>query len=183
MGFLLGKPKIEVDELRKCLQYLEEEGKLVAFRAKEEDLYNIALAKYGKSVSTDSHAAEEMCKAANRLVQVANEILRRRAEMVSIPDVASDHYWASQKSYVAYLQSVKAESAAWEGEAKGMHPNYEYLRRLFLQSEDLRRKVLKENAKLGKRLKLSRDVLRKMYNDASAAVGAENWQPEEFKDT
>ena len=182
MGFLFGKPKIEGDELRKCLAYLEEEGNLVIFRGKEEDLYNNALVKYGKSVSKDSHAAKEMCRAADRLVQAASEIIKRRGEMTSIPDVASSMYFAWQKSYLAYLEHVKAESATWEAEVNGMKPGYEYLRKLFLQSEGLRRKALEEEKKLAKRLRLSGDGVRKMYNNALAAVETERWQPEEAED-
>ena len=182
MGFLFSKPKIEGDELQKCLAYLEEEGKLVIFRGKEEDLYNNASVKYGKSVATDSHAAKEMCRAANRLVQAASEIIRRRSEMTSVPDVASAMYFAWEKSYLAYLASTTAESAAWEAEASGMKPDYEYLRRLFIKSEDLRRKALQEERKLAKRLKLSGDVIRRMYNNAQAAIVNENWQPQKSEE-
>jgi hypothetical protein len=179
MGFLSSRPKIEGDELQKCLAYLEEEGKLVVFRGKEEDLYNNALVKYGKSVAIDSRAAKEMCRAAKRLAEAASEIIRRRGEMVSIPDVASAMYFAFQKSYLAYSQHVTAECAAWEAESNGMKPDYEYLRRLSLQSEDLRLKALKEERKLAERLKLSGDVIRSVYNNAQAAVATENWQPPE----
>jgi len=177
MGFLSGRPKIEGEELQKCLAYLEEEGKLVVFRGKEEDLYNNALVKYGKSVAIDDHAAKEMFRAAKRLAAAANEIIRRRSEMVSVPDVASTMYFAFQKSYLAYSQHVEAECAAWETESNGMKPDYEYLRRLSLQSEDLRLKALKEERKLAERLKLSGDVVRGMYNNALATIEAENWQP------
>ena len=89
MGFLFGQPKIQGEELRKCLAYLEEEWKLSAFQEKEVNIYNDARARWITSMSPDSHAVKEMRKTADRLAQAASEIIRRRGDMLSIPEAAS----------------------------------------------------------------------------------------------
>ena len=99
MGFLFGQPKIQGDELQKCLTYLAEEWKLKAFQEKEVDLYNNALLECGNSISTDSQAAKEVYRAAKRLVQSARELLKRRGKITSIPEAASAMYSAWQLTY------------------------------------------------------------------------------------
>lgn len=182
MAFLFGEPKIRDDELRKYLAYLEEEWKLTAFQEKEADLYNNAVVKYSSSVSTNTHAAKQMCRAANRLAQSASEILRRRGKMASVPDAASAMYFAWQLTYSDYSAWATAQSAAIEAVANGMEPRSERVRGLLAQSEKSRNKAMNEEKKLLKRLKLSGltgDMVQKIFNDASAAITAENWQPEE----
>jgi len=102
MGFLFGEPKIQGDEFRKCLEYYSEETKIVVFQTREADLYNNALVKYGNSIPTDRRATKEMCQAANRLVQAANDILQCRAKMASIPNAASAMYFAWQTVFSDY---------------------------------------------------------------------------------
>lgn len=179
MGFLFGEPKIQGDGLRKCLAYLEEEWKLKAFQEKEADLYNNALVKCGRSISADGHAAKEMCRAANRLAQSASEILRRRGKMASIPDAPSAMYFAWQLTYSDYAAWATAQCAAIEAVANGMEPHGERVRELLSQSEKSRHEAEKEEKKLLKRLKLSGNVVKGIFNNASAAVEAEKWQPEE----
>ena len=179
MGFLFGEPKIQDDELHKCLTYLEEELKLKVFQEKEADLYNSALVKYGNSISTDSQAAKEMCRAANRLAESANEILRRRGKMASILDAASAMYFAWQLTYSDYSAWATAQSAAIEAVTNSMEPHDKRVRQLLEQSEKSRHKAEKEERKLLKRLKLSGDEFQKLFNNASATIAAENWHPEE----
>ena len=181
MSFLFGEPKIQGEELRKCLAYLEEEFKHTAFQEKEADLYNNALIKYGKSISTDSRAAKEACQAANRLAQSAGEILRRREQIAPIPDAASATYFAWQLTYSDYSAWATAQAAAIEAAATGMEPYGERVRELLLQSEKSREKAMKEMEKLIKRLKLSGDRAQQLFNNALASVEAENWQPKKSK--
>lgn len=178
MGFLFGEPKIQGDELRECLVYYEEELKLKVFQEKEADLYNNAVVKYGRSISTDSYAAKEMCRAANRLAQSASEILRRRKKMAPIPNAASAMYFAWQLTYSDYSAWATAQSAAIEAVASGMEPHGERVKELLSQSEKSRHEAEKEEKKLLKRLKLNSDAAQKLFNNASAAIAAENWQPE-----
>jgi len=177
MGFLFGEPKIRGEELQRCLAYLEEEWKLKAFQEKEADLYNNALVKYGKSISTDSRAAKEVCQAANRLAQSATEILEQRNKVASIPDVASAMYFAWQLTYSDYSAWAAAQAAAIEAWGRGMESHGERVRALLSQSEKSRHEAEKEEKKLLKRLKLSGDAVRRIFNNASAAVKADNWQP------
>lgn len=183
MGFLFGEQKIQGNERKKCFEYYEEESKLTVFQEKEADLYNNALVKYGKSISTDSNAAKEMCRAANRLTQAASEILRRRGKMASIPDAASAMYFAWQVAFSNYSAWATAQSAAIEAAASGMEPYGWRVRQLLEQFEKSHHEAEKEEKKLLKRLKLSGDEFQTLFNNASAAIEAENWQPKEFKET
>ena len=184
MGFLSGKSEVQDTEPGRYLPYLEEELKLMMFRAKEQELYDGALAKYGFSVAVDSNAAREMRRASDRLVQAVSEILRRRDKMAAsvIPDEVSAVYSAWQKAYLAYSEYAKAESAGWEGEAKGTRADYRRMRKLFSQAEDLRHKASREQNKFARRLKMSDEVVEKLMADASAAVLAEGWQPKEIEE-
>ena len=58
----LNSAKIDSNQLRECLHYLEESCQVAAFQAKEADLYNEALVKYGNSVTDDSNATAETRK-------------------------------------------------------------------------------------------------------------------------
>lgn len=182
MGVFFGKPKIEGDERQRCLSYYEAELKLKAFQEKEADLYNKAAVKYARSTPTDSDAAKEMCRAANRLSQSANEILKRRDGMPPIPDAASAMYFAWQLTYSDYAAWASAQLAAVEAVANGMQPHTERVRQLLEQSEKSRQRAEKDERKFLERLKLSASEIRKMFLNASAAVSAENWQPEEVRD-
>ena len=184
MGFF-GEPKIQGDEFRKCLEYYEEETKLTVFQTKEADLYNNALVKYSRSISIGSNAAKEMCRAVNRLVQAANEILRRRAKMASIPSAASPMYFAWQIVFSDYQAWAEAQAAAVEAIASGMEPHGQRVRELLSQSEKSRNKAMNEEKKLLERLKhsgLTGDMVQKIFNDASAAIVAENWQPQKSEE-
>jgi len=178
MGFLFSEPKIQGDELRKCLAYYEQELKFKVFQEKEADLYNNALIKYGRSISTDSRAAKEVRQAANRLAQSASEILERRGKMTSIPDAASAMYFAWQLTYSDYSAWATAQSAAIEAVTNGLEPHGERVRELLSQSEKSRHEAENEEKKLIKRLKLSGGEVQKLFSNASAAITAENWQPE-----
>lgn len=177
MGFLFGEPKIQGGQLRECLVYYEEELKLKVFQEKEADLYNNALVKYGRSISTDSCAAKEMCRAANRLVQAASEVLRRRSKMVSIPDAASAMYFTWQITYEDYSAWAESQAAAMEAVVNGMIPRSERVRGLLSQSEKSRHRAENEEKKFLKRLKLGGDEMRKLLFNASRAVTAQEWQP------
>ena len=183
MGFLFGGPRIRGDELRECLAYYEQELKLKVFQEKEADLYNNALVKYGNSMTTDSLASKEMCRAASRLSQSASAILKRRAGMGSIPDVASSMYLAWQMTYSDYSAWASAQYAAIQAVANGMQPNVDRVRKLLLESEKSRHKAENEEKSLLKRLNLNINDINRMLSNTSAAVATDNWQPKETEET
>ena len=134
-------------------------------------------------MATDSRAAEEMCRAANRLAQSASEILRRRSQMASVPDAASATYFAWHLTYSDYSTMATPNAAAIGALANGMEAHGEDIRELFLQSEKSRYEAMKEMKKLLKRIKLSGDEAQKLFSNALATIAAENWQPKETKET
>ena len=181
MGLFSGEPKIKGDERDECLAYLEEESKLIIFRSKEDSLYKDVVDQQGNLAYKNSLAAREVSRAANRLAQAVSEIVKRRGEMTSIPDAASATFLAWDKSYLAYLKYITAESAVWTSEANGVKPEKKHMRELYPQSRDLQKKALKEERKLVKRLKIGGKAAQELLDKASAAVDAENWQPQQSK--
>ena len=161
------------------LAYYQEELKLKVFQEKEADLYNEAVAKYEPSAETDSEVAREMLPAARRQAESANEILRRRAKMAYVPDIASPMYFAWQVVYSDYLCWATAQAAAVSAVATGIASHAEQVQRLLSRSEKSRHKAEAEEKKLLKRLKFTSDDARKMLINASMAVGDEDWQPED----
>ena len=205
MGFFSTKPKLTEGERVGCLHYLEEEEKLQVFRSKENDLYSIAFAEHSESYipdsqvydeendlyynaelsedsqsrSSDSQANEKIYLAAKRLMKAAEYILKRRAEMESIPDIASKHHLAWQKVYIDYQAHVTAASRLWEGIVQGITPNDRDLKKSQLSLKLSLKRANKETDKLLQRLQLSDDELNKMRNEAVAYYEAEEWQPQE----
>ncbi len=179
MGSLSGKPEIQSYQLDGRLAYLEAEMKLMIFRKNEEDRFSNALARYGQFASKDSQAAQELRRAASRQARVAAEILRRRGEMAPAPIGITAVQAAWQKAYLAYSEYANAEAAAWEARASRVKSSSKQPRKLLMQSQSLRDKALKEQAKFAKRLKLSDEAADKLIADATAFVAAENWRPKE----
>ena len=171
----------EHDIRQQCSAYYQEELKLKAFQEKEADLYNEALVKYGMSVGTDDRAAKQMLRAANRLAEAANEILRRRSKMAAVPDMASAMYFAWQTTYSDYSAWTSAQAAAVSAVGDGLMPHSEQIKRLLSESEKSRRKAEGQEKKFLRQLKLSSNEGRNMLIEASMVVENENWQPPQVK--
>jgi len=180
MTFLFGEPKLSNEELSQCLTWLGQHYKITTFQEKEADLYNNALVKYGGSMSIDSSASEEMVKVVKRLVQAATECVSRIDNMTSIPQVASVTHYAWRIVLADYLAWVRAQCAAIEAVAGGMHPRGEYVAELLQKAENSRKKAEKEEQKLLKRMIRSGATMndfQKLVVNAARAVTDENWQP------
>ncbi len=159
MGFLFGQPKIQGDERQKCLAYLKEEFKISALDERERQLFQNAILEcsleakhegmYGKELD------ERMSGASNRLAKAAEQIMKRRAKFVDVPDVALPTCSAWQRVYSAY--------SAWATEQP---PQPE----LFQQYEKYKAEAAREHYKLLKRLKLSDDEAQELFNYALAEL-------------
>ena len=129
--------------------------------------------------------------AANRLAQSATEILRQRNKMSPIPDAASATYFAWQMTYSDYSSWATANVSGLQAIANALTSDTdtiaevqgEHAGKLLSQSEKSREKAMKEMKNLLKRLKLSGAEAQTLFNNASAAIEAENWQPEESENT
>ena len=169
----------EYDIRQQCLAYYQEELNFKAFQEKEADLYNEAVVKYGMSVGTDDRAAKEMLRATKRLVESANEILRRRSQMAGVPDMASATYFAWQTTYSDYLAWASAQAAAVSAVAKGMVPHGKRVQELLEESEKSRRRAEGKEKRFLKQLMITGDEVRRMLTEASTVVGSQNCQAEE----
>ncbi|MFC1980223.1 tyrosine-type recombinase/integrase [Chloroflexota bacterium] len=181
--------KLSGEELDQCLAYIQEHYKLTAFQEKEADLYNNALVQYGGSLSTDSQAAQEMVLVAKRFAQSARELRIRSNNIVPIPEPAAALHLAWHIVFSDLSAWVTAQCAAIEATANGMAPGKEYVRRLFKQTENSRKKAENEERKFLMRMRssgLTVGDFQRLESNAATAVGDDNWQPsitvEEFLD-
>ncbi len=172
----------EDDVSKQCLAYLQEEMKLAAFQTREAGLHNEVLLRYGASTAVDIKATSEIVKASERLAEAAEEILRRRRAITSVPDVASSVYFAWETVYQNYSAWASAQATAVSAIANGRVPVTKYVKKLFLEAEKARRKAEGEEKRLGKQLKFSGDEFRKMLNEASVAAENDSWQPQKLKE-
>lgn len=179
MRLFPGESNLKGDELLKCLAYFEEELRIMAFQEKEADIYNNTVVAYGKSMSTDHFAAKEMFTAARRLSQAGGEILMRRKKMSPIPELAARMYFAWQVTYSDYAMWTAAQSALVESVIKGMEANGEHVKGLLSRSEKSRHEAEAEEKRLLRLLNLNPDKVRRLFDDASNAIAAEKWQPED----
>lgn len=168
------RQRVGQEELTKCLSYLQEEMKLAAFREIEQRLSDeMFIQYYGKQSDTPR---EKFHNAVNRVVTAANEILKRRAKITSVPDIASSMFYAYQKRYEDYLalKEKQADSITRFVPAPGQADRLE---ESMIEEKKSREIALKEEKKLWRLLKLSDSDIMKMWNDAVAVVKSENWQP------
>ena len=184
LGFFSREPKLDKDEKideeqrSACLRYLQEEIKLIVFRDKEYNLYNIALSEYEESSASDSQDTREMCRAANRLLQATEYILKCRDDMEPIPEIVSINYSLWQSVYINYNAYTEANFRYWQQEDRGLEPNNKDLKIYVSRVNISLKKANWEMKKLYQRLRLS-DEEREMQDEAIAALDAEKWQPKE----
>ena len=174
------KPRIEDEERERCLTYTKAVGNISAFWDREATLFNNTLVRYLDSITESPVAASEVCKAANRLVQAAKEVIHRHEPIQPIPDAALQ----MQSAYIAFLISLKdwAESTleAMETLANGLTPHYEYVQQLMEERESAWHEVQTEEKKLLGRLGLStpeiKALLKQIHSSLNAAEN-DSWQP------
>ncbi len=168
------RQRIDREEYNKRLSYLQEEMKLTAFREIEQRLFDEAFIQYhGGQVDMPR---EKLNNAAKRVLAAANEILKRRAKITSVPDIASSMFYAYQKRYEDYL-SLKEKQADSITQFIPAPGQADRLEESMIEEKKSREIALKEEKKLWRLLKLGDSDIMKMWNDAVAAVKADNWQP------
>jgi len=165
------------DELQRCLAYYEAEMKVTAFQTREADLFNNTLVKYLDSMAEDHVAARQVCDAANRLVQSAQEVLRRHEEISSIPQAAYSMRYAWHVTLLAHATWAEATLSAMEALANGMTPHYAYVQDLVAKYQAACGKAQKEDKKFLKRLQVTPDAFEKIINRCNDAGETDSWQP------
>ena len=178
LGRLLGwQIEIPPEERETILAYLTEEVKLAAFQDLEAGRYNDAATKYGGDVVPGGSQVSELLSAARRLLQAADELLRRHSGLGSVPDEATRAYFAWQGTYMQYQEWASAVVAAYEGLEAGVLPNVDRVQYLLVQMEKTRKAAENEEGKLMRRLRLRAEDARVLMQDALTAAKAEGWQP------
>ena len=176
---LLGKSKIDGDELKECLTYFEAQTKVIAFQTKEADTYNNAMVKYGNSITENPSAAEEACKAAKRLSKAAMEVLRRHDEIKYVPSAASSVHYAWHVTLLANATWASATASAIEAMANGMTPSTRYVQQLVKEYQKAWQDAQAEDKKFLQRLKVNAEEIAKIVTRATTIndVADNNWEP------
>lgn len=174
---LFGKPKIEGDELKRCLAYFEAESRVTAFQTREADIYNNTLVKYLDSIAKDQSAAREVHNAANRLLRAAHEVMRRHKAIESVPDAASAMRYAWHITFLAYASWAEAAASGTEAMAKGMTPQYRYVQQLLNEHQTAWRRADEEDKKFLKKLKVTANDIADIVTRSTDAGSADSWRP------
>lgn len=146
----------------------------MAFREIEQRLFDeVFIQYYGGQVDMPR---EKLNNAAKRVLAAANEILKRRSKITSVPDIAFSMNCAYRKRYEDYfaLKEKQADSITRFIPAPGQADRLE---ESMIEEKKSREIALKEEKKLWKQLKLSESEIMKMWDEAVSAVRAEKWQP------
>lgn len=174
---LFGKPRIEGDELQRCLAYYEAELRVTAFQTREADLFNNTLVKYLHSMTEDSVAASEICKAANRLVQAAHEMNRRHEEIRPIPDAALAMRCSWRITFLSVTAWAEATLSAMEALANGLTPDYAYVQHLVAEYQLAQRKAQEDEKKFLRRLRVAPVEIDEILSRSNDAAATDDWQP------
>ena len=173
----LNSVKIDSNQLRECLHYLEESCQIAAFQAKEADSYNKTLVKYGNSAPDDPKGITETLKATNRLAQAAKEALERHEDIDQIPVPASSMHYAWWATYRAYSAWTSAKNKAITAGEYGIGIETASIEKLMREYQKAWIKVEKEEKRFLKHLKLNTDGVSKIIARAEDAVSAVKWEP------
>ncbi len=173
-----GTPKIEGDELERCLAYYEAQGRVAAFQTKEADLFNNTLVKYLYSVKDNPVAASKMCKAADRLVQAVHEVNRRHEAIQLIPDAASAMHIAWHITYQSVTAWAEATLSSMEALADGMIPDMAYVKHLVDEYQEAWRKAQEENKRFLMRIKVEAGEITGILSRIDKATAVDSWQPQ-----
>ncbi|MBA7575527.1 MAG: hypothetical protein GH159_01150 [Dehalococcoidia bacterium] len=174
------------DERRRCLAYLEEEFKIAAFDLKAREAFENAMVqsatKLNASQINSQEFQKEISQAVSRLDVAAKETVRRRDKMTRVPNIALATYSAWHRMYLAYSAWTAVKTAQEAKSARVSIPivsknEIDRTIKLFQEYEKCKIEAAKGHHKLLKRLKLSDEETQELFNNALAAIEAENWQP------
>lgn len=176
------KPRIEGEERERCLAYITEAvTNITAFWDRESNLFNNTLVKYLDSITESPLAASEVCKAANRLVQAAQEVIHRNDAIQPIPKAAFPMHYAYSTLFLSAKDWAESTLAAIEAQANGMTPHYEYVQRLMEKRESERHEAYDEEEKLLKQLGLTESEIEAIPRQVHSRLDAakeDSWHPE-----
>lgn len=174
---LFSKSRIEGEELRRCLDYYEAELMVTNFQTREADLFNNTLVKYFNSITEDPVAAVEVCKAANRLVQAAHEVIMRHETIQRIPDAALSMRCAWSVTFLSLKAWAEATLSAMEALANGMTPDYAYVQHLLGENQVVQRKAQEEDKRFLRRLKVAAAEINKILSRINDDAATDDWEP------
>ncbi len=156
------------------LAYLADEWKLQALQDAEGGRHNEILTKYGGSVTPGSSALTEVLSSAGRQSQVYADLRQRHTELGPVPDEVGACYFKWHGTYLALEEWALATLAAFEGLEAGETPHAGRIEQLLATEQTAERDARKEEAKLHKRLGLSVEDLRRLWQESEAAAESED---------
>jgi hypothetical protein len=168
---LFDSPEIDGKELQDCLAYFEAQTKVIAFQAKEADLYNNAMVK-------DSTDISEERKAAKRLSQAATEVIRRYEDIENIPSAASQMHYAWHATFLANEAWAYAWAEALEPMSNGMSADMAYVQQLEEEYQRAWKWADEEDKKFLKRLDMNAEDIAEIAARATTQMTESgSWEP------
>jgi len=168
---LFDSPKIDGKELQDCLAYFEAQTKVIAFQAKEADLYNSAMVK-------DNNYISEELKAVKRLSLAATEVIRRYEDIENIPSAASQMHYAWHATFLANEAWASAWAEALEAMANSISADMVYVQQLEKEYQRAWKWADEEDRKFLKQLDMSAGDIAEIAARATTEIIAnDSWEP------
>ena len=160
---LFGSRSLTPDKRQQILGYLAMEHQLHALQDDEAGRYNQALTMHGAGLAPGSEAVRAVAVAASRMAVVNGDLVQRHSNIGPIPDEAAASYMAWHLEYLALAEWSEAAAAAYQGIAEGATPFMWRVQQLLQDEERQRKRAMKEETALMKRVKLTAEEARALF--------------------
>lgn len=177
-------PKLTDEEHRRCLLYQEEQVRVAAFLDREGGRFAGTRNEHWPAITQNPRAAGEICRAADRFRQAAEETVRRHAEIQPVPAAASRFYEA-ESFYFSYVVAwAKANLAIMETLAAGRPPCYVGFDRLKAEAEAAWEQANTAYRSFRRRIGLTNDdpdaLETALQTHDFMEAGIDDWRPEPY---
>lgn len=150
------------EERQAILDYLKREIALNAVQDDEAGRYNQALTMHGGGLALGSDAARAVAAAAATMAAANRGLIDQHSQLGPVPDDAGPCYMAWHLTYLALSAWADSAAAAYEGIAKGASPLVGRVQQLLQEEERLRKRAMKEQSALMRRIKLTAEEARQL---------------------
>ena len=163
---LFGSRRISPEVRPAVLDYLKKEVALNALQDDEAGRYNQVLTRHGAGNAPRSEAAKEVADAAARMAVTNRSLVAQHLQLGSVPDEAGPCYVAWHSTYLILADWAEAAAAACRGLADGAMPILGRVHLLLQEEERQRRRAVKAEGALMKRIRLTAEEMRQVIATA-----------------
>lgn len=168
---------ISAAERQQCLTYYEAGLTVIAFQGREADAYDDTLGRYLNAVAEDPIAAGVVYFAAMRLVQAAQEALRRYDQIRPIPEAASSLHLAWRAGSVSYLSWAEGLLPSIAALMDGATPDFGHAQSLVEKRESANARALPVAAAFLRRLRVEAADVEAITRRSLSTAAADPWRP------